>query len=285
METQTDVRHRSRTILEGRDRAPARSYPQRHGLLRRGPEQAHRRRCPLLDRDDALQLQPPPPGREGEGGHQGGRRYADGAQHHLHLRRHNDGNAGDEDEPRQPGGDRRLHRARRARPHVRRDGDDSRLRQDDPGRRDGPRQARRAWRHRLLRLHSPGPLQGPRRNDPGRLRGRRRQRGGQDVRRGPARPGGARLPRSGRLRRPVHGEHDGDGPGVPRPLTDGLGRPSSPRRPQGRGLRPRRKARHGVAGARPHARSASSPARPSRTASPPGRPREARPTSCCTCSR
>src|SRR5215204_5676644 len=152
--------------------------PQGHGLLQRGPEQAHSRGRPLLDRDDALQLQPPPLGRESESRHQGGWRHADGAQHHLHLRRHNDGDAGDEDLPRQPRFDRRLYRARGARPHVRRYGDDRRLRQDDPGRRDGPREARGARHHRVFRLHSTRPLQRTRRNDSGRLRGRRCQRRG-----------------------------------------------------------------------------------------------------------
>ena len=156
--------------------------PQRHGLLRRGPEQAHSWRGPLLDRDDAVQLQPPASGGEGERGRQGGRWHTDGAEHHLHLGRHNHGDARDEDIPREPGGDRRLHRACRARPHVRRYGNDRRLRQDHPGSRHGPRQARRTGRHRLFRLYSPGPLQGSRRDDPGCLRGCRGQRRGQDVR-------------------------------------------------------------------------------------------------------
>ena len=42
--------------------------------------------------------------------------------------------------------------------------------------------------------------------------------------------------RSGSVRWPVHGEHHGDDPRVPRPLADGLGWTSSPRRSQGRGM-------------------------------------------------
>ena len=66
-------------------------------------------------------------------------------------------------------------------------------------------------RDALRRLDPARPLPGPRRHDPGGLRGRRRARRGQDDRRGAARARGRREPRRRRVRRPVHREHDGDG--------------------------------------------------------------------------
>ena len=53
----------------------------------------------------------------------------------------------------------------------------------------------------LQRLDRAGPLPRPRRDDPGRLRGRRRARGREDERRRPARARGRRLPGRRRLRR------------------------------------------------------------------------------------
>ena len=79
----------------------------------------------------------------------------------------------------------------------------------------------------------PGPLQGQGRDDPRGVRGRRRARGGQDRRRGAARARGGRVAGHGRLRRPVHRQHDGDGVRGARPLADGLGdgaRPPTRRR-------------------------------------------------------
>ena len=63
----------------------------------------------------------------------------------------------------------------------------------------------------LRRLDHAGPLARQGRDDPGRLRGRRRARRGRHVRRGPVRARAPRLPGRGRVRRPVHREHDGDG--------------------------------------------------------------------------
>ena len=57
---------------------------------------------------------------------------------------------------------------------------------------------------------APGRVPRPRRDDPGRLRGRRRARGREDDGGGRARARERRLPRRRRVRRPVHREHDGD---------------------------------------------------------------------------
>ena len=153
-----------------------------------------------------------------------------------------------------------------------------------PGRRDGPREARRPRRHRLLRLHRPGPLQGPRRDDPGRLRGRRRQRGRQDVRRGSPRSGGARLPGAGAC----GGQYTANTMAMVLEFLGlspmGSAGPTSPRRPQGRGLRQRRQAGHGAAGARPHAGAHPDPRGVRERHRRRGGHAAARPTSCCTCS-
>ena len=76
---------------------------------------------------------------------------------------------------------------------------------------DGAGAARRAGHGALRRIDCARPVARPRRHHPGRLRSGRRQRGGQHERR---RPRHARAPGlSGRrcVRRPVHGQHDGDG--------------------------------------------------------------------------
>ena len=62
----------------------------------------------------------------------------------------------------------------------------------------------------LQRLDRAGPLPGPRRDDPGRLRGDRRARRREDDRRRGVRARVVRLPGRGRVRRPVHRQHDGD---------------------------------------------------------------------------
>ena len=86
----------------------------------------------------------------------------------------------------------------------------------------------------------PGTLPRQGRHHPGRLRGRRRARHGQDDRRGPARARERRQPRGRRLRRAVHRQHDGDGLRGHGHQPDGLGdgpgrvrarRPTSPSRP------------------------------------------------------
>ena len=94
----------------------------------------------------------------------------------------------------------------------------------------------------LQRHDLPGHVQGPRPDDRVRVRGGRRLPRRQDQPRRAVRDRERGLPRRGRLRRPVHGQHDVDGPGVPGPLA---GRPQ--RHPgrgpgQGRGGAPGRRA-------------------------------------------
>ena len=205
-----------------RPRARARLL-QGDRLHRRGSREAARRRRDDLDRDDALQLQPARAGPAREGGHPRGRRDARRVQHDLRLRRRHDGHRGHARLARLARGHRRLDRARRARPPLRRARLPRRLRQDDPRRRHGARSPRHPRARPLRRLDRAGTLPRPRRDHPGRLRGRRRLQRRQDVRRGPARARDRRLPGRGRLRRPVHGEHHVDRARLPR---------DQPRRPE-----------------------------------------------------
>ena len=146
------------------------------------------------------------------------RRDADGVQHDRRLGRRLDGDRGHARLARLARGDRRLDRARHARAPVRRPRLPGRLRQDDPGGRDGAGAARPARSRALQRLDRARPLQGRRRHDPGRLRGRRRARRRHDERRRGARARERRLPGRRRVRRPVHREHDVDGARLPRHL-------------------------------------------------------------------
>ena len=100
-----------------------------------------------------------------QGGHPGGRRHAHGVQHGLGQRRRDDGHRGDEGEPRQPRGHRRLDRARRPRPPARRRRLPHRLRQDDARRGDGPRPARRPRARPLQRHDLSRRVQGPAQRD------------------------------------------------------------------------------------------------------------------------
>ena len=209
-----DPRHKSRAILDGPDRAPARAMLQGHRPHRRGPRQAARRRRQHLDRDDALQLPPAAAGGEGQGGHPRRRRHADRVQHRRRLRRHHHGHRGHEGLAGQPRGDRRLDRAGGARPPLRRRRRAVGLRQDDP--------RHRSWRwpgstSRALMLYGgsivPGRFRGPRRDHPGRLRGRRRPRRRARSTASELRAlEDAACPGAGRLRRAVHGQHDGAWP-------------------------------------------------------------------------
>ena len=87
----------------------------------------------------------------------------------------------------------------------------------------------------------PGPLPGPRRDDPGRLRGGRRARGRHADRRGAGRDRDPGPSRPGRVRRPVHGQHDGDGVRDARHLADD----PQPRPGPGRDARARWRSRPG----------------------------------------
>ena len=202
--------------------APGARDAEGHRLHRRGPRQAARRRRDELDRDDAVQPEPARAGPARQARHPRGRRHADGVQHDLGLGRRLDGHRGHARLAGLARGDRRLDRARRARPPVRRPRLPRRLRQDDPGRRDGAGAARHARAGALQRLDRARPLPGPRRDDPGRLRGGRRARRREDERRGGARARERGLPGRRRVRRPVHGQHDVDGARLPRHLP---GRP------------------------------------------------------------
>ena len=115
-----DLRHRSRMLYDGPDRAPARSYLKAIGFTDAGPREAHRRHRQHLDRDDAVQLHAARAGRAREARRARGRRHAHGVQHRRHQRRHHHGHRGHEDVARVARGDRRLDRADGARPHVRR---------------------------------------------------------------------------------------------------------------------------------------------------------------------
>ena len=229
-------------------------------LHRRGPFAPHRRRRQHLDGDDALQLPPAPPGRAGEGGHPLGGRDADGVQHHRHQRRRHHGNRRDEGVPGEPGSDRRLHRAGRARASLRRDGDAGCLRQDDPRRRDGAAPAEPALAPALWRLDCAGTFRRARRDHPGRVRGGGSARGRTPSARAPQGARGRGLPGQRRLRRPVHREHHGAGYGGAGALAARLCDDSGGRPAQGRCDARRRSgsrtalAREPHAGRRDHAR-------------------------------
>ncbi len=169
--------------------------------------------------------------------------HAAGVQYGRDLGRDHDGNPGDEGLAGQPRGDRRLDRVDGSRLPVRRDRRPLRLRQDDPGLRDGARPSRRPLRRPLRRLDRPRPLARSRRDDPRHLRGDGRSQRRRHERRGIERAGGRRESWRRRLRRSVHGQHDGlrlRGPrGQRRRLGDGPGR----RRREGHGGRADRRAR------------------------------------------
>ena len=152
-------------------------------LHRRRPAPADHRGGEHVDRDRSLQLPPARPRRGGEGGHPGSGRDADGVQHGVDLRRHHDGQRGNEGLARQPRGRGRLHRAGRARQPVRRHRDPGRLRQDNPRRGDGPGAVGYPGPGALRRFHRARALGRARRHDSGRVRGGRRPCGRQDDRR------------------------------------------------------------------------------------------------------
>ena len=222
----TPVRHpvRSRQAPERRtDRRPGSRRrardAERRRLHRRRPREADRRRRHDVDRDDAVQPQPARP----RGARQARRprrgRDTDGVQHDRGLGRRLDGHVGHARVADLARGDRRLDRARRARAPLRRARHARRLRQDEPGRGDGGRPPRHPGGRLLHRLDRPGSLPRARRLDRRRLRGDRRARGREDQRRRPARARVGRLPGRGRLRRPVHRQHDVDDPRLPRALA------------------------------------------------------------------
>ena len=251
---------------------------------RRRPAAPDRRRGEHVDRHDAVQLPPAPAVGEGDGGHSRRRRHPARVQHDRDLRRHHDGHGGHEDLARQPRGGRRLDRACRARPPVRRRGRAFRLRQDHPRHRDGARPAERPLADALRGLDPARPLPWPRRDDPGRVRGRGRTCRGQDERRGPVRARARGLPGGGRVRRAVHRQHDGHGLRGDGDLADGHRDGAGDGPAQGRGLRRGGQARDAAAGAGPEAERRDHARARSRTRSRPLPPPAARRTASCTCS-
>ena len=204
-------------------RAGARDAESRW-LYRRRSAQADYRRREHLDRNRSVQLPPAHAGRAREGRHPQGRRHADGVQHRVDLRRHHDGQPGDEDVAHQPRSDRRLHRARRARQPVRRPHRAVGLRQDDSRHHHGARAPRYSRRDALRRLDCAGRVSRQEHHHSGRLRGGGRACGRPHVRCRPAERREPGVSRCRRVRRPVHREHDVDGRRVPRHFGDGLQR-------------------------------------------------------------
>ena len=202
---------KSAAITEGPSRAPGPRHAEGGRLHRRRPAPADHRRGEHLDRDRALQLPPARSRRGGEGGHPDRRRDADGVQHGVDLRRHHDGQRGDEGVARQPRGGGRLHRAGRTRQSLRRHRDPGRLRQDHPRRGDGAGAARHSRPGALRRLDCARTVGRARRHDPGRVRGGRHPCRRQDDRRAVVCAGGRRLSGARRVRRTVHRQHDVDG--------------------------------------------------------------------------
>ena len=207
---QRPSRPRSAAVFDGPDRAAARAYMKGIGYdddalsrgRRSGSPTPGPRRCPATSTCAAL-------AEHDQGGRARRRRHADGVQHGRDLGRDHDGDQGDEDLARQPRGDRRLDRADGARLPVRRRRGARRLRQDDPRSGDGAGAARHPVGAALRRLDRSRALARQGRDDRRRVRGDRRPRRGQHVRRGAALARGRRQPRRRRLRRPVHREHDG----------------------------------------------------------------------------
>ena len=78
-----------------------------------------------------------------------------------------------------------------------------------PGGVDGARAAQHPRPRALRRVDRAGPVPRSGRHDSGRVRSRGRARRGQDERRRPPRAGVGRVSGRRRVRRPVHGQHDG----------------------------------------------------------------------------
>ena len=97
------------------------------------------------------------------------------------------------------------------------------------------------------------------------------------------RPRGRRLPRRGRLRRPVHRQHHGGRLRIPRSVADGQQQRAGNRSSQGRDCQGGRRARRGPGSARRPSATHPDALTPSRTPSRRSRPQAARPTPCCTC--
>ena len=215
-----DVRHMSRNMLDGVERAGARAMLKGIGLT-----DEDLKKPMILIANTWIETMPCNFGlRTLAHAVKEGVRAAGGVPMEMntdrHLRRRDDGHRGDEDLAHLPRGDRRLGRAGRARAHVRRDDRSRRLRQD----------AARAFARA-------GPAQHPRLPASTAARScRARSTGKEATVRSVYEAIGAykagkisdeelqadrrsRLPDPRRLRRSVHRQHDGDGDGVHRPLA------------------------------------------------------------------
>ena len=136
-------------------------------------------------------------------------RHADGVQHDRRLGRRLDGDVRHARLARLARGDRRLDRAGRARPPVRRARPARRLRQDEPRRRDGGRAGSTSRPSSSTRARSPPASTGSARcRSATSTRASARTRPGKISAERPARARVGRVPRRGRLRRPVHRQHD-----------------------------------------------------------------------------
>ena len=116
------AKRHSAALTDGPDRAPARAMLKGIGFDDEALREAAGGRREHVDRDDAVQLEPPAAGRERQGRHSRGRWHADGVQHDLGLRRRLDGHRRDARVAHLARGDRRLDRARHAWASVRRAG-------------------------------------------------------------------------------------------------------------------------------------------------------------------
>ena len=206
------AKRHSAALTDGPDRAGARAMLKAVGFTDEDLAKPHRRRGHDLDRDDALQPQPAPPGGARQGGHPRRGRHAHGVQHRRRLRRRVDGHRGHEGLARQPRGRGRLDRARGARPPLRRP-----RRASSAATRPTPA---RPWPSARLDIPSvvlyngtiyPGTYKGQPQDVVSVYEAIGAYRAGKIEPRGALRDRVGRLPGRRRLRRPVHGQHDEHG--------------------------------------------------------------------------
>ena len=251
----------SRHATVGPDRAPHRSYYYAMGLTRGRHRAAVRRRGDHLERGRALQHLALAPGPGGQARRRQGRRHAARVHHHHRDRRHRHGPPGHEVLAGLARGDRRFHRAHRARPRLRRPGRPRRLRQVAARPDDGDGAPERAGRVHVRRQHPARPLPEPRRHRGRRVRGGRQACDRRDERCRARRARARRLPLGRLLRRPVHRQHHGLRLGGDRPGAARLRRHARALRdprPVCRGARARRSW---TCSPRTSGRATSSPAR------------------------
>ncbi len=209
-------------------------------------QQADRRRGQHVDRDWAVQLPPARAGRARQAGHPRSRRHADGVQHRLHLRRHHDGQ-------------RRHARlaSSAARSSPTRSSSSAAATASTRSSRSAAatrRSRARRWRWRdstcrawcsTAESIAPGrfhdhdvTIQDVYEGIGAHAAGKMTDAESEGSR-------GSRLSGCGRLWRPVHRQHHGDGDRVPRHRADGQRLGPGPRFGQGRSRPPRRPACHG----------------------------------------